>query len=209
MKRKIISAAWFETSTLNVCGLKYWSPGWASSARKSIASRPPMTEEDDRRDDVLDPDHLVVGVDAEVVAPRPRAVPRVILGARRPARGVVGPVVEAAEAGEEAERGRDELDREDHRALPDRMPVGRPAEEHRQRDAEPEERAASPRAPAASPGAVRRCQPARGGRRCVEIVSACGDVGHGSRLPVARYCTSCCRACPAGSACRRCAASRP
>ena len=42
MNRKIISAAWFETSTLNVCGLKNWSPGCASSARKSIASRPPM-----------------------------------------------------------------------------------------------------------------------------------------------------------------------
>ena len=41
MNRKIISAAWFETSTLNVCGLKNWSPGCASSARKSIASRPP------------------------------------------------------------------------------------------------------------------------------------------------------------------------
>ena len=42
MNRKIISAAWFEMRTLNVCGLKYWSPGCASSARKSIASRPPM-----------------------------------------------------------------------------------------------------------------------------------------------------------------------
>jgi hypothetical protein len=38
--RKIISAAWFDTSTLNVCGLKNWSPGCASSARKSIAKRP-------------------------------------------------------------------------------------------------------------------------------------------------------------------------
>ena len=42
--RKIISAAWFETRTLNVCGLKYWSPGWASSARNSIARNPPMTK---------------------------------------------------------------------------------------------------------------------------------------------------------------------
>ena len=41
MKRKIISAAWSETSTLKVCGLKYWVPGSASSARNSIASRPP------------------------------------------------------------------------------------------------------------------------------------------------------------------------
>jgi hypothetical protein len=42
MNRKIISAAWSETSTLNVCGLKNWSPGCASSARNSIAKRPPM-----------------------------------------------------------------------------------------------------------------------------------------------------------------------
>ena len=41
MNRKIISAAWFVTSTLNVCGLKYWSPGFASSARKSSARKPP------------------------------------------------------------------------------------------------------------------------------------------------------------------------
>jgi len=41
-------------------------------------------EEDDRRDDVLDPDHLVVGVDPEVVAPRLRAVTRVVVLDCRP-----------------------------------------------------------------------------------------------------------------------------
>ena len=41
---KIMIAAWFEIRTLNVCGLKYWSPGRASSARKSIARKPPMTK---------------------------------------------------------------------------------------------------------------------------------------------------------------------
>jgi hypothetical protein len=39
--RKIISAAWFEIRTLNVCGLKYCVPGSASSARNNIANRPP------------------------------------------------------------------------------------------------------------------------------------------------------------------------
>ena len=42
--RKIISAAWFEIRTLNVCGLKYCVPGSASSARKSIAIRPATTK---------------------------------------------------------------------------------------------------------------------------------------------------------------------
>ena len=41
MNRKIISDAWTEKRPLNVCGSKYCVPGLASSARKSIASRPP------------------------------------------------------------------------------------------------------------------------------------------------------------------------
>ncbi len=41
---KIMSAACSEMSTLKVCGLKYCVPGWASSARKSIARKPPMTK---------------------------------------------------------------------------------------------------------------------------------------------------------------------
>ena len=41
---KIISAACSEIRTLKVCGLKYWSPGRASSARKSIARKPPITK---------------------------------------------------------------------------------------------------------------------------------------------------------------------
>ena len=50
MNRKIINAAWFVISTLKVCGLKYCVPGFASSARKSIAKKPPIEEEDERRD---------------------------------------------------------------------------------------------------------------------------------------------------------------
>jgi hypothetical protein len=57
-------------------------------------------EEEDRRDEVLDPDHLVIGVHAEVVLPRVRAVPGVILGLRRLSERVVRPVVERADAGE-------------------------------------------------------------------------------------------------------------
>ena len=44
MKRKIISVACTETRPLNVCGSTNWSPGCASSARKSIAMRPPIVK---------------------------------------------------------------------------------------------------------------------------------------------------------------------
>src|SRR5256885_5720503 len=54
-------------------------------------------EEHDRRDEVLNADHLVVGVDPEVVAPGARPVTRVVFGARRVPEGVIRPVVERAE----------------------------------------------------------------------------------------------------------------
>jgi hypothetical protein len=38
---KIISAACVEKSPLKVCGSTTWVPGWASSARITIAIRPP------------------------------------------------------------------------------------------------------------------------------------------------------------------------
>ena len=60
-------------------------------------------EEHERRDQVLDPDHLVVRVDLEVVAPAVGAVVGVPLGQLR-ADDVLRPVVEAADAGDEAER---------------------------------------------------------------------------------------------------------
>ena len=44
MKTKIISAACTETSPLNVCVSTNCMPGWASSARNSIAMNPPMTK---------------------------------------------------------------------------------------------------------------------------------------------------------------------
>ena len=77
---------------------------------------PADREEHERRDQVLDPDHLVVGVDPEVVLPRVRAVARVVLGPRRAAGDVVEPVVERADAREEADR----------RERPSRRRRGRP-----------------------------------------------------------------------------------
>ena len=44
MKRKIISDAWTLMSPLKVCGSTNCVPGLASSARKIIATRPPMTK---------------------------------------------------------------------------------------------------------------------------------------------------------------------
>ena len=140
-------------------------------------------EEDDRRDEVLDADHLVVGVDAEVVAPGAGAVAGVVVDPRRPAARVVGPVVEAADPGEEAERRRHELDRDEHRALPDGIPAGEPADEHGQPEPEPEEERRHPEH--AQP--ARRRQAAQAGRRRRRSVFGC-VLGH--LPPPVRYCTS-------------------
>ena len=78
--------------------------------------------EEERGDDVLDPDHLVIGVDAEVVLPGVRAVARVVLGPRRAPGRPVEPVVEGAEADEEEQRRGDQRDDQD-RVLPARVPA--------------------------------------------------------------------------------------
>ena len=104
--RKIISDAWTEKSPLYVCGSKYWIPGLRELGADEHREHAAGEEEEDRRDEVLDADHLVVGVDAEVVLPALRAVAGVVLGPRRLAERVVHPVVEGADAGEEAERRR-------------------------------------------------------------------------------------------------------
>ena len=44
MNRKIISDAWTEKRPLNVFASTNCVPGWASSARISIAIRPPATK---------------------------------------------------------------------------------------------------------------------------------------------------------------------
>ena len=63
-------------------------------------------EEEEGGADVLDADHLVIGVEAEVVLPALGAVLGVVLGDRRHAGRPAQPVVEAAEAEQEAERRR-------------------------------------------------------------------------------------------------------
>ena len=65
-------AAWAENRLLKVPGSTIWVPGWASSARMIIAIRPADEEEDEGGADVLDPDHLVIGVELEVVLPASR-----------------------------------------------------------------------------------------------------------------------------------------
>jgi hypothetical protein len=87
--------------------------------------------------EILHPDHLVVGVDAEVVLPGLRTVAFVQIGPRRFAGHVVEPVVEATDAEQEAEREDNERNGEDRSARPDRMPVGGPADQAG--DGEPEE----------------------------------------------------------------------
>ena len=104
MKRKIISAACSETSPLKVCVSTYCMSGLRELGAEDHRHEPADDEEEERRHEVLDADHLVVGVDAEVVAPAVGAVARVVLGPRRPAGDVVEPVVEGADAGEEADR---------------------------------------------------------------------------------------------------------
>ena len=63
-----------------------------------------MTKKKNVVHDVLDADHLVVGVDLEVVLPAVGAVARVVVHPGRASRDVVQPVVEGADPGQEAER---------------------------------------------------------------------------------------------------------
>jgi hypothetical protein len=81
----------------------------------------------------------VVGVDAEVVAPGARAVPRVILGTGRATARVVRPVVEAAEPDQEADGRGHQLDGREDRALPDGVPRDEPADQDRQAQPDAEE----------------------------------------------------------------------
>ncbi len=76
----------------------------------TIASRPPSEEEEEGDADVLDADHLVIGVELEVVLPAVGAVAGVVVGDRRLAGRPAEPVVEGAEADQPAERGRDRGD---------------------------------------------------------------------------------------------------
>ena len=156
-------------------------PGPRELGAEDHRQQPAREEEEDRRHDVLDPDHLVVGVDPEVVLPAARAVARVVLGPSRIAERVVGPVVEGADAGEEAERGRDQA-----RDGDDDQPVVAPAPSRRARGSRrrctkpiPKKsgviHAARTTARAQQPAAPAR--PRRSGRRVGRVLD---DLGHGA-----------------------------
>ena len=109
-KTKIISAAWVEKSPLKTPGSTIWVPGLGELGADQHRDQAADEEEEEGGDDVLDPDHLVIGVELEVVAPDCRAVLGVVLGDRRRAGGPAEPVVEGAEADQEAERAGDRRD---------------------------------------------------------------------------------------------------
>ena len=67
-------------------------------------------KEEEGGDDVLDPDHLVIGVEGEVVAPGGGAMARMVLGAGRLSQCPANPVGERAEADQEAKCSGDHRD---------------------------------------------------------------------------------------------------
>ena len=99
-------------------------------------------------DEVLDADHLVVGVDLEVVLPRVGAVVGVVVRDRRPARDPVEPVVERPEAEQEADRAhRQAADEDDDVPVVDRIPAGEPADPGDEVEPDQEEQREAPGAP--------------------------------------------------------------
>ena len=102
-----MNAACVEKRQLKTPGSTIWVPGLASSARMIIASRPPSRKKKKVVTTYWIADHLVIGVELEVVPPGLRAVLGVVVGDRRRAGGPAEPVVEAAEADQEADRGGD------------------------------------------------------------------------------------------------------
>ena len=86
MKRKISSDAWTLKSPLKVFGVDELAARRGELGAHQHRHQAADEQEEERGDRVLDADHLVVGVDAEVVLPRVRAVAGVVLGARRRAR---------------------------------------------------------------------------------------------------------------------------
>ena len=95
-------------------------------------------QEEERGDRVLDPDHLVVGVDAEVVAPAVGAVAGVVLRPGGAPDRPVEPVVAGADADQEEDRDREQLDDRDRVAVDDRVVVHQPADQHDDPEAEGE-----------------------------------------------------------------------
>ena len=153
MNRKMRIDAWTENSPLNASVRHELHPGLRQLGAHQHGQRAAHEQEEERGDRVLDADHLVVGVHAEVVLPRARAVARVVLGHRGSAGGPAEPVVEGPDADEEEQRRGEERDDGHGVAVEHRVePVQRA---HRQHDGvgEPDRRAAMPRPPRSKPGA--------------------------------------------------------
>ena len=149
--RKIISAAWFEIEDVERLRVEVLVARLRELGAEEHREEAADAEEDDRRDEVLDADHLVVGVDAEVVAPRARAVAGVVLGARRPAATRSAPSSRSRRSrrGSRAASVTSSTVTSDG-ALPDRVPVREPSGSGTAGRARSRSRAASPRGRAAS-----------------------------------------------------------
>src|SRR5436309_1727108 len=80
-------------TTSSELGSEELHPGLGELSAHQHRQQAADEQEEERGNRVLDADHLVVGVDAEVVAPRAGAVGRMVLGPRRPSRRPVKPVV--------------------------------------------------------------------------------------------------------------------
>ena len=80
MNRKIISVACTEKRPLYVCGSTNCDARTRELGAHEHREQAADDEEEERRDEVLHADHLVIGVDAEVVLPARGAVARVVLG---------------------------------------------------------------------------------------------------------------------------------
>ena len=72
--RKIRTVAWTEKTPLYCSGVQELHARLGELGADQHRQQAADEEEEERGDRVLDPDHLVVGVDAEVVAPAVRAV---------------------------------------------------------------------------------------------------------------------------------------
>ena len=78
---------------------------------------------DEREDDVLDADHLVIGVELEVVPPRLRAVLRVVVRIELPTGDPGPPVIHTADADDEADAAEDVGDGQERVLLHHRVHV--------------------------------------------------------------------------------------
>ena len=102
-----MNAAWVEKRLLKTPGIDDLGARLGELGAHDHRQQAADQEEDERDADVLDADHLVIGVELEVVLPALGAVLGVVVGDRRRAGGPAEPVVEAAEADQVADRAGD------------------------------------------------------------------------------------------------------